>query len=266
MLRFSCQIAGRVSAVALALLALAGCVERTITITSEPDAALVYLNDEEVGRTPLTVPFTFYGVYDVRLEHDGCRPLWTKKKAQAPWWETIGPDLVAEMIPGNKAEQRWHFKLEPSPPDDVDALFHRATRQPAGAVSYDPGMNAPATNRPKHLDLKKDRGLTVHWQDGATSFYPVAHLRRMSPSADAKLLRAEMARNPLTVLPASAVSSGQQPLTAVGAELVGNYAVRIIFSDGHDTGIYSWDYLRQIDPANPPPCLQDARDATLGGA
>ena len=34
-----------------------------------------------------------------------------------------------------------------------------------------------------------------------------------------------------------------------GAELVGNYAVRITFSDGHDTGIFSWQYLREIDPA-----------------
>lgn len=109
-------------------------------------------------------------------------------------------------------------------------------------------VDAPHVNRPRNLDLKKDQGLTVTWSDGTISFYPVAYLRKMSPSADMRQLREEMARNPLTVLPASAVSS-DQPLTAVGAELVGNYAVRIIFSDGHDTGIYSWDYLREIDPS-----------------
>lgn len=65
----------------------------------------------------------------------------------------------------------------------------------------------------------------------------------MSPSADARDLRERMAANPLTVLPAS--SSGA-PLTAVDAELVGRYAIRIRFSDGHDTGIYSWRYLRQL--------------------
>jgi DUF971 family protein len=32
--------------------------------------------------------------------------------------------------------------------------------------------------------------------------------------------------------------------------MVGNYAIRIRFSDGHDTGIYSWAYLREIDPGN----------------
>lgn len=100
---------------------------------------------------------------------------------------------------------------------------------------------------PKHLDLQKDRGLTVTWPDGHASFYPIAYLRKMSPSADAKALREEMARNPLTVLPAGSVSDGK-PLTAVSADVVGNYALRIVFSDGHSTGIYSWDYLLSIDP------------------
>ena len=41
---------------------------------------------------------------------------------------------------------------------------------------------------------------------------------------------------------------------AESAELVGNYAIKIRFSDGHDTGLYSWTYLREIDPnAQPGP-------------
>lgn len=102
---------------------------------------------------------------------------------------------------------------------------------------------------PTKLDLKKDRGLTVEWADGTSSFFPIVYLRRMSPSADARQLRTEQARNPLTVLPASAARSVGAPLVADSAEMVGNYAIRIRFSDGHDTGIYSWAYLREIDPA-----------------
>ncbi len=100
-----------------------------------------------------------------------------------------------------------------------------------------------------HLDLDRSSGLTIEWQDGRRSFYPLAHLRRQSPSADARELRKAMASNPLTVLPPSKGAPG--PLTALGAELVGNYAIRIRFSDGHDTGLYSWTYLRSIDPAVP---------------
>lgn len=104
------------------------------------------------------------------------------------------------------------------------------------------------TDAPRKLDLKKDRGLTVEWPDGTSSYYSIAYLRKMSPSAEMKQLREQLAANPLTVLPSSPQGSG--PLVALGAELVGTYALRVRFSDGHDTGIYSWGYLREIDPAN----------------
>jgi len=103
------------------------------------------------------------------------------------------------------------------------------------------------THTPINLDLKKDEALTIIWDDGLTSIYPIAYLRRLSPSADMRELRKSMAKNPLTILPDSMGSSGT--LAATGAELVGNYAIKISFSDGHDTGMYTWDYLRQIDPA-----------------
>lgn len=108
-------------------------------------------------------------------------------------------------------------------------------------------MDAPAK-----LDLKKDRGLSVEWADGTTSYYSIAYLRRMSPSADMKQLREEMTSNPLTVLP-NKPGGKAGPLVAESAEMVGNYAIKIRFSDGHDTGIYSWRYLRQIDPEAPKP-------------
>ncbi len=108
----------------------------------------------------------------------------------------------------------------------------------------------PTEQSPAHLDLDRERGLTVHWTDGTQSFYPIAYLRRMSPSAEARTLREQLAKNPLTVLPNTGTG---ETLTATTAELIGNYAVRIRFSDGHNTGLYSWDYLRQIDPDNPQP-------------
>lgn len=102
-------------------------------------------------------------------------------------------------------------------------------------------------HRPLHLDLKKDRGLTVAWEDGTSSFYSIAFLRKMSPSADNRDLKERLAKNPLTVLPAN-IAQQSGPITAVDAEFVGNYAIKIKFSDGHDTGLYSWKYLREIDP------------------
>lgn len=103
------------------------------------------------------------------------------------------------------------------------------------------------TMRPRHIDIKKDEGLTITWEDGSTSFYSVAYLRKHSPSADARALREEMARNPLTVLPTSTGSSSG-PLRIEEAHPVGNYAISLTFSDGHNTGIYSWRYLAEIAP------------------
>ncbi len=103
-----------------------GCTQRTIHVTSEPAGALVYLNDQEVGRTPVSVPFTHYGVYDVRLEMEGFSPLWTQAEAKTPWWDHIGPDLVAEMMPGSQSNVRWHFDLTPKGDDNPEALLDRA--------------------------------------------------------------------------------------------------------------------------------------------
>ncbi len=92
----------RKSAVISALLlgVLCGCVTRTISVTSQPVGALVYLNDEEVGRTPLTVTHRFHGVYDVRLEAD---PQWVRIPEAAPMLNLTEAELIelaeADEIP-----------------------------------------------------------------------------------------------------------------------------------------------------------------------
>jgi len=108
----------------------------------------------------------------------------------------------------------------------------------------------PASLQPDAIDIKRDRGVSIQWQDGTSSYYSVAYLRRNSPSADQKQLRDQLDKNPLTVLPMSRAPAGE-PLTIVDAQMVGTYALKIVFSDGHDTGIYSWTYLREIEPPSP---------------
>lgn len=115
----------------------------------------------------------------------------------------------------------------------------------------------PASLQPEAIDVKRDRGVSIQWHDGTSSYYSVAYLRRNSPSADQKQLRDQLASNPLTVLPMSPAAAGE-PLTIVDVQMVGTYALKIVFSDGHDTGIYSWTYLREIDPQPAPPPDSDA--------
>lgn len=98
-----------------ALVPLSGCLERRIRVTSEPPGAIVWLNDREIGRTPVETPFTFYGTYDVRLELDGFEPVQAPRKASAPVYEWPGFDLLAEMWPGRiRTDIDWHFDLEPA--------------------------------------------------------------------------------------------------------------------------------------------------------
>jgi hypothetical protein len=121
---------------------MSGCIQRTITIESTPPGALVHLNDVEVGRTPVTVPFTFYGIYDVRLERDGYQTLATATKAEAPWWEAPGPDLVAEALPGEqRVELKWHYELEPAQPMDENVLIDHARQLRA---TFDQSPSKPA--------------------------------------------------------------------------------------------------------------------------
>ena len=104
-------------------LVLTGCVERRLSITSEPPGARVWVNDTPVGLTPVETAFVYHGVYDVRVEADGYEPLLTSAEAVAPWYEYPLVDLVAEAMPFViENRQKWHFRLSP----ELEAIQERA--------------------------------------------------------------------------------------------------------------------------------------------
>lgn len=125
----------KAAAILLAPLLLTACAERHIRVTSTPPGARVWLNDQEIGRTPATASFTFYGHYDLRLEAPGYEPYNATHHAKAPLHEYPGPDLIAEALPAtinNTVE--WHVDLTPTPestdaPDQVRTqLIDRAAQ------------------------------------------------------------------------------------------------------------------------------------------
>lgn len=149
----------RVGLATLAL-ALAGCgqVTRQMTLKSKPSGALVYLNGQEVGRTPCTVDFTWYGKYDLVLRREGSQTLKTTQNVVAPWWQWIPLDLAADLVPGRKVDHHEYFYLlKPQPEAGIPGpiLIDRAaslkpmlesgefTRRPATRPATQPG--APAT-------------------------------------------------------------------------------------------------------------------------
>jgi hypothetical protein len=108
---------------------LTGCVRRTVTIRTEPQGATVLLNDQQVGTTPLTVDFTWYGDYDVVLRKEGYETLQTHKRLQTPWYELPGLDFISEVLVPFQIhdKQEMSFAMEPRQPVDKDALLKDAT-------------------------------------------------------------------------------------------------------------------------------------------
>jgi hypothetical protein len=84
----------------LSLTLAGGCVgvRRELTVESEPAGALVYVNGDEVGRTPVTKEFLYYGTLDLRLRKDGYETLEDHPRVWAPWWQIPPIDLVAEAF------------------------------------------------------------------------------------------------------------------------------------------------------------------------
>ena len=125
---------------------LCGCVERTLTIDSDPPGALVYLNDQEVGRTPLKREFTWYGWYDVALRMEGYRTHKTSSPVIAPGWLWVPLDLFVELLPFPvKDEHRLHYKLTPESQEDVDPQTIIARGQAMKGRLEGKGTPAPQT-------------------------------------------------------------------------------------------------------------------------
>ncbi len=97
---------------------------------------------------------------------------------------------------------------------------------------------------PTEIRLSPDkRTLTVGFDSGESFALPAEYLRIESPSAEVQGHRPEEKK---TV-------EGKQAVTITAVEPVGNYGIRLIFSDGHDRGIFPWPYLAEIGGAQPQP-------------
>lgn len=96
---------------------------------------------------------------------------------------------------------------------------------------------AAGSARPVEIRLvKAEKRLEIDFDDGAKFSYPAELLRVESPSAEVQ----GHGPNQKTIV------AGRRHVGIMNVEAVGHYAVRIKFDDLHDTGLYSWDYLRHL--------------------
>lgn len=109
-------------------------------------------------------------------------------------------------------------------------------------------MESKKKRRPASIELNDETcELIIEWKDGHQSHFPLAALRRSCPCANCREKRQEVASPGELVLlddNAARVVAGARRF-----ELVGRYGIRIVWADGHDYGIYTFEALRERDEA-----------------
>jgi len=106
----------------------AGCVERRLTINTEPQGAVVVLNDEEIGTSPVTVSFNWYGDYNVTVRKEGFETLKTHRKLKGPWYDDFPFDFFAQILNPKRIvdSYEWTFELEEKKPISREQLIENA--------------------------------------------------------------------------------------------------------------------------------------------
>jgi hypothetical protein len=146
-----------------------GCVQRTLDIKSDPQGAVVFMNDQEIGRTPITRDFTWYGTYDVYVRKEGYETLHKRTKVIAPWWQWVPFDLFAEFCGYQKDIHHLFYTLTPAStqPANPAEMFQHAdelksqlessqyTHAPATLPTTTPSTH-PTTRRSKPTSLPSD--------------------------------------------------------------------------------------------------------------
>ena len=104
-------------------------------------------------------------------------------------------------------------------------------------------------NEPDHIAISKSKGIQIDWKDGHRSDYPLGYLRDECPCATCTGAHGtEPQKTNYAAEPKNLFPMYTPALKMLSVEPVGSYAIRMSWSDGHSTGIYSFDHLRKICP------------------
>jgi DUF971 family protein len=101
------------------------------------------------------------------------------------------------------------------------------------------------TTDAEHIAISKSKGIKIDWKDGHVSEYTLQYLRDKCPCAACTGAHGTPPRQPEASNP---LQLFKPVLKMLSVEEVGRYAVRIHWSDGHSSGIYSWEHFREICP------------------
>lgn len=98
---------------------------------------------------------------------------------------------------------------------------------------------------PEHIAISKSKGIHIDWKDGHHSDYGLVYLRDRCPCATCTGSHGTTPRPHESATPFPMFKAA---LKINSIEPIGNYAIKIDWSDGHSTGLYSWEHLRKVCP------------------
>src|SRR5690606_33306589 len=130
-----------------------GCVTRRLTVRSNPPGAMVYIDDYEIGPTPVSVPYTYYGTRKIVLVKDGYETLTVMQRIPAPWYDVFPLDFFSEnVIPWEIRDQRTvDFNLTPKlvlPRETVRERGEELRQRTIGAAVLPAGTPLPSPDAP----------------------------------------------------------------------------------------------------------------------
>lgn len=121
------------------LLCATGCVERHVTIESDPSEATVYVNNKLIGVTPVSMTFTHYGNMAIRIEKAGYVTLVGTMRLRRPWYQTPVVDFFSEnLYPGTAIDrQSARFTLIEATRADADKMIEESKSMSRYSTSED---------------------------------------------------------------------------------------------------------------------------------
>jgi hypothetical protein len=137
------------SFIALVLAPATGCVRRRLNVRTNPPGALVYVDNQQIGTTPCSVDFTYYGTREIRLVKPGYETLTVNQPIPMPWYQIPPLDFVSEnLVPTKIRDNRTvTFNLAPQLVVPTEQLLDRANQLRQDTLQY-PVAPAAATTPP----------------------------------------------------------------------------------------------------------------------
>jgi hypothetical protein len=135
----------------LSTAATTGCMQRRMTIVSNPPGATAYVDGVEIGKTPVSHDFLYYGTREIRLVNEGYKTLTVLQPMSTPWYQVPPLDFLSDNLAfGEIRDERvYRYDLEPAVQEPFDNIIARGEQlRRGGSAPVAATFDTPAVTYP----------------------------------------------------------------------------------------------------------------------